>query len=252
LLCAVLVLLVSVAGENSRSKERQYGTHPSMKPLKICERLIAVHSNVGETVLVPFGGSGSEVVAAAAAGRGVITYETEKEYYEIVLRRLHAKGYLPPQYDPPPPLKQKEEEEEAAREAAAREAAEAEEADQAGGGGGAVDPASYHSLSYVGGMGSGGSGGGASAELLRDARYASGYMGVYKLGKRWVAKVRPAQEHTATRPTARDSAGLDWAACGALVLPRPPHSVTTTVHPRLQPCAVTLTTVARATVAGDA
>ena len=37
-----------------------------MKPLKICERLVSVHSNKGETVLIPFGGSGSECVAAAA------------------------------------------------------------------------------------------------------------------------------------------------------------------------------------------
>ena len=31
--------------ENSRSKERQYGKHPSMKPMPLAERLINVHTN---------------------------------------------------------------------------------------------------------------------------------------------------------------------------------------------------------------
>ena len=52
--------------ENSRSKERRYGAHPSMKPLQICERIVKVHSDAGGCVLVPFGGSGSEVVASSA------------------------------------------------------------------------------------------------------------------------------------------------------------------------------------------
>ena len=52
--------------ENSRSKERRYGAHPSMKPLQICERIVKVHSDAGGCVLVPFGGSGSEVLASSA------------------------------------------------------------------------------------------------------------------------------------------------------------------------------------------
>ena len=43
--------------ENSRSKERSYGLHPSMKPLPLCEHLIKLHSNSGDTVYVPFVGS---------------------------------------------------------------------------------------------------------------------------------------------------------------------------------------------------
>ncbi len=33
------------ARENSRSKERQHGTHPSMKPLGLCAHLVKLHSN---------------------------------------------------------------------------------------------------------------------------------------------------------------------------------------------------------------
>ena len=90
--------------ENSRSKERQYGLHPSMKPLKICERLVLVHSNPGDTVVVPFGGSGSECVSTAALGRTLYAYETCDEYYQIILRRMHGHGLLPSGYPVPPPL----------------------------------------------------------------------------------------------------------------------------------------------------
>ncbi|KOO34711.1 DNA adenine methyltransferase [Chrysochromulina tobinii] len=74
--------------ENSRSKEREYGSHPSMKPLRICDRIVGIHSNVGDTVLVPFGGSGSECVAVGAAGRKLVAYEQEAEYHRIIVRRM--------------------------------------------------------------------------------------------------------------------------------------------------------------------
>ena len=66
--------------ENSRSKERQYGKHPSMKPMPLAERLINVHTNAGDTVVVPFAGSGSELLVAAKLGREAIGFETEPEY----------------------------------------------------------------------------------------------------------------------------------------------------------------------------
>ena len=57
---------IDVPRENSRSKERQYGKHPSMKPLALCERLVKAHSNAGDTVVVPFAGSGSELVCTCS------------------------------------------------------------------------------------------------------------------------------------------------------------------------------------------
>lgn len=80
--------------ENSRSKERRYGAHPSMKPLKLCERIIAVHSNEGDSVLVPFGGSGSEVVATVKLQRSVVAFEKDPTYHSIIIRRLVGHGIL--------------------------------------------------------------------------------------------------------------------------------------------------------------
>ena len=82
---------VDIPRENSRSKERQWGAHPSMKPLTLCNLLVAVHSNVGETVLVPFAGSGSECVAVLSQGRQLVAFEKEKQYHDICSARLAAK-----------------------------------------------------------------------------------------------------------------------------------------------------------------
>lgn len=79
---------IDIPRENSRSKERGYGKHPSMKPLALCERLIRVHSNEGELVLVPFVGSGSELLVATKLGRRTVGFETETEYVELTARRF--------------------------------------------------------------------------------------------------------------------------------------------------------------------
>jgi len=78
--------------ENSRSKERQYGKHPSMKPLMLCERLVGVHSAEADRVVVPFAGSGSEVLTAAKLGREVVACESEAEYIALMQKRLPAHG----------------------------------------------------------------------------------------------------------------------------------------------------------------
>ena len=81
-----------VPRENSRSKERQYGKHPAMKPLMLAERLVNVHSNPADVVLVPFAGSGTEVLVASKLGREVIGYETEPDYIELMKRRFEGHG----------------------------------------------------------------------------------------------------------------------------------------------------------------
>jgi hypothetical protein len=86
---------MEIPRENSRSKERAYGTHPSMKPLKLCDRLVRVHSHAGAAVLIPFGGSGSECISSALAGRHVLAFEVADEYYQLMLRRAVGWGLLP-------------------------------------------------------------------------------------------------------------------------------------------------------------
>lgn len=85
---------VDIPRENSRSKERSYSDvkHPSMKPLMLCERLIAVHSNPYDRVIIPFAGSGSEVLTAARLGREVVGFETEGDYIKLMTARFQSHG----------------------------------------------------------------------------------------------------------------------------------------------------------------
>lgn len=66
--------------------------HPTVKPLKLMSYLITLFSREGDTVLDPFVGSGTAVVAAEQLGRNGIGIEREAEYAEIARARVeHAK-----------------------------------------------------------------------------------------------------------------------------------------------------------------
>ena len=62
--------------------------HPTQKPLSLSLRLVRHFSNRGDTVLVPFGGSGTECVAADIEGRGYIAFELNPSYIELAKKRL--------------------------------------------------------------------------------------------------------------------------------------------------------------------
>lgn len=83
---------IDIPRENSRSREREYGKHPSMKPLALCERLVKVHSNADDTVVVPFAGSGSELLTACKLGRHAVGFETQADYVQLMIRRFRGHG----------------------------------------------------------------------------------------------------------------------------------------------------------------
>ena len=62
--------------------------HPTQKPLSISRRLVKHFSNVGDTILVPFVGSGTECVAAVMEGRGYLGFEINPDYVAIARSRL--------------------------------------------------------------------------------------------------------------------------------------------------------------------
>ena len=66
----------------------RYG-HPTQKPQDICQRIIKASSNENDNVLIPFGGSGSEIVACKELKRNCIVFETESQYVEIINQRLN-------------------------------------------------------------------------------------------------------------------------------------------------------------------
>lgn len=63
-------------------------SHPTQKPLALTRRIVEHFSNVGETVLVPFVGSGTECVAAQELGRFFVGAELNPEYIQIAEARL--------------------------------------------------------------------------------------------------------------------------------------------------------------------
>lgn len=62
--------------------------HPTQKPVRLLERLLALVSKEGDLVLDPFSGSASVALAARNTGRDFIAFEIDKEYYDGSVTRL--------------------------------------------------------------------------------------------------------------------------------------------------------------------
>jgi site-specific DNA-methyltransferase (adenine-specific) len=71
---------------NGESRKRT--GHPAPFPLELPRRCIKLFSFVGDTVLDPFMGSGTTLLAAAECGRKAIGIEIEKRYCELAAARL--------------------------------------------------------------------------------------------------------------------------------------------------------------------
>ena len=64
--------------------------HPAPYPIEIPARLIRMFSFVGDTVLDPFGGTGSTAIACIQSDRNSITTEIEPSYVDVIEKRLLA------------------------------------------------------------------------------------------------------------------------------------------------------------------
>jgi len=71
-----------------KSKDERKIQHPAMFPEELCRRLIKIYTKKDETVLDPFMGSGSTLVAAKNLGRNYIGFEINDEYIELAKKRL--------------------------------------------------------------------------------------------------------------------------------------------------------------------
>jgi DNA modification methylase len=61
--------------------------HPTMKPVELVERCIRNSSKPGQTVLDPFGGSGTTLIAAEKSGRQARLMELDPKYVDVIVRR---------------------------------------------------------------------------------------------------------------------------------------------------------------------
>lgn len=62
--------------------------HPTMKPVELVERAIRNSSKSRDTVLDPFGGSGSTLIACERSGRYARLIELEPKYCDVIVRRF--------------------------------------------------------------------------------------------------------------------------------------------------------------------
>jgi site-specific DNA-methyltransferase (adenine-specific) len=63
-------------------------SHPTEKPVRLAERIIALISDEGDTIYDPFMGSGSFGVACINTGRKYIGSEMKQEYFDIACKRI--------------------------------------------------------------------------------------------------------------------------------------------------------------------
>ena len=89
----VLVLKSMTCGliENSiieQGRDHYNTIHPTQKPVRLLERLLALVSKEGDLILDPFSGSGSTAIAAHNLNRRFIGCEIDEEYYTLSADRL--------------------------------------------------------------------------------------------------------------------------------------------------------------------
>lgn len=74
---------------NNKSKdELAFGTHPTQKPLRVSDRLLMISGLENGKLLVPFAGSGTEMIAGLKYGMQVVGFETNAEYFELAKQRI--------------------------------------------------------------------------------------------------------------------------------------------------------------------
>ena len=61
--------------------------HPTMKPVELVERAVGNSSKGRDTVLDPFGGSGTTMIACEKTGRHARLIELEPKYCDVIIRR---------------------------------------------------------------------------------------------------------------------------------------------------------------------
>lgn len=73
---------------NNMTKKKLNLSHPTIFPLPMIERIVMMSSNEGDTVLDPFVGSGTTLVAAKKLRRKGIGFELDERYENEIKQRL--------------------------------------------------------------------------------------------------------------------------------------------------------------------
>jgi adenine-specific DNA-methyltransferase len=75
---------------NVKSNHPEKTVHPAQFPVELVERLVLALTNPGDSVLDPYAGVGSSLIAAVKHGRTAYGCDVMREYVDIAWQRLHA------------------------------------------------------------------------------------------------------------------------------------------------------------------
>ena len=74
--------------DTPKPSEKEFGKHPTQKPLELLRRIILASTNKGDLILDPFTGSSTTGIMALELGRKFIGIDLEKEYLDLSVKRF--------------------------------------------------------------------------------------------------------------------------------------------------------------------
>jgi len=80
-------------GPSNQSASKKYKKFAGYKSEWVCDRIVKVSSNENDVVLIPFAGTGTEILAAKGLNRRYIASEINKDRFELSVERLKTLDY---------------------------------------------------------------------------------------------------------------------------------------------------------------
>lgn len=72
-----------------KKEEKNFGKHPTQKPIDLLKRIILASTDKGDLIVDPFTGSSTTGIAAYALGRKFIGIDTDKNYLDLSVKRFN-------------------------------------------------------------------------------------------------------------------------------------------------------------------
>ncbi|MBF0490875.1 MAG: site-specific DNA-methyltransferase [Candidatus Omnitrophica bacterium] len=73
---------------NKDKEELAFGKHPTQKPQRLIDRIMLIAAKRNGRLLVPFSGSGTEIIAGLKYNMDIVGYEINKEYFDLSINRI--------------------------------------------------------------------------------------------------------------------------------------------------------------------
>jgi site-specific DNA-methyltransferase (adenine-specific) len=70
-------------------KEKEFGKHPTQKPIELLDRIVLSSTNQGDIILDPFNGSGTAGLSAHKNGRKYIGIDNNEDYLDLTIKRFN-------------------------------------------------------------------------------------------------------------------------------------------------------------------